>query len=438
MFKMQKIKYINKVTRVTMPIGSLLQLSSANLHARAKKGKDPTRIHQEAHLTETPSKNFFKLSYKQFYNFAKYSHTFQFQEQVDFGKKLTTQIVNYGDYLSNVYFRITVPALVATSGTYAGWTQSFAQALVEYAEFKINGITFEKIYGMYMDIYDEIALNEEYRTVQNLMIGRAESLTLLETNATAEKEFLLKIPFSFTRDIERSIPLVLLQKSKIEVEVKLRPFSEVVTFDGATPPETVRITLAELEVDMYYLDEKFRKKLVQEAKDRNNETVMMYEQVQYCGDISIAAGQQSVKTSLPFNNPMKEILVVTVEEASKDNNDWFNYARRADASKQIENIRLLLDNEDRFDPNLPESNFRLLTPRMHHTRSTNRFIYCLPLSERPEEYQPSGSLNASRFDDVSLLLTLRDGNLATNLYTFAVSYQLLVIIDGMAGIGWRD
>ena len=164
----------------------------------------------------------------------------------------------------------------------------------------------------------------------------------------------------------------------------------------------------------------------------------MYEQIQHSTEFNISAGQQSVKTSLSFNNPIKEMLVVMVEEDSKNNNDWFNFARRADASKQIDKISVLLDGDHRYRTELQESYFRLITTMIHHTRATNRFIYAIPFSENPEEYQPSGVLNASRFDDVSLLLTLRSGNLTTNLYTFAVGYQLLVIINGKAGMAWRD
>lgn len=340
--------------------------------------------------------------------------------------------------MKDVFVRVSVPTLVATSGTYAGWTQSFGHALIEYAELKINGITIDKKYGMYMDIIDELTLTEEHRSTQNLLIGRVESLTLLETNATTTKDFYIRIPFPFSKDIERSLPLILLQRSDIDIEIQLRPFDQVVVYDGATPPEQVRIIDAELHVEMYSASEEFRKQMVREAKERDNETVILFEQVQYAGEISIGAGQQSVKTELAFNNPLKEILVVVVEDASKENNDWFNYARRSTGDKPIENVRLLLENEDRFRPELSEHHFRLISSLTHHTRSTNRFIYSLPLCEKPEEYQPSGVMNASRFDDISLLLTMRHGNQASGLHVFGLTYNLFVILNGAAALGWRD
>lgn len=421
-----------------MPGGSLHQLSSSKPTVRAKVGQDETRIHQEVYLTENPKKNFFRIAYKRFYNFAKEEIRTNFNRNVDFGAKIEAHLTNYGHYLREIVFRFSVPALTATSGTYAGWTQSFAQALVEYAELKINGITFDTIYGMAMDWKDELSITDEQRSTQNLLIGRVESLTLIETNATEEKEFMLRIPFSFSKSIERALPLLLLEKSKITVELKLRPFSEVVVYDGATPPTEVSIIDGDLITEVYYLDERLKKEIIQESKDRGGSTFILYEQIQFHGEKSVPASTESVKFGLTFNNPLKEIVVVLVEDVSKENNDWFNYARRATSDRQIEKIRLLLDNHDRFNEDLSEKHFRFITSARHHTRSTNRFIYSLPLCEFPEEYQPSGVLNASRYDDISLWITMRSGNLATSIYPFGISYQLLVIQDGVAGLGWSD
>lgn len=424
-----------------MPAGAAIQLSSTKSVVREKTGKTEHQIRQEKFLTVGENgklKNFFRPSYRKIHNFAEETVPFVFQERVNFSKEIRAEISKYGDYMKDVFLRIRVPALTATSGTYAGWTQSFGHALIEWAEIRAGGNPLDRIYGMYMDIYDELQVNDEHRPTQNFMIGRYESLTQLETNATVEREFYVRIPFFFSRAIENAFPLLLVQRSKIEIVLKLRPFSELIVYDGATPPAEVSIIEADLQVGMYYLDENLRKEIVEDIKIHGNETAILIEQVQYRDVQTLPAGQTSIKAALTFNNPLKEIIFVMVEQVSEENNDWFNYARRSTGDAQVDKIRLLLDNDDRYRTQLPESYFRLITTLQHHTRSTNRYIYSLPLSENPEDYQPSGVMNASRFDNMDLLLKLRSGSNASSIYAFAINYQLLVIFEGQVGLGWSD
>ena len=50
--------------------------------------------------------------------------------------------------------------------------------------------------------------------------------------------------------------------------------------------------------------------------------------------------------------------------------------------------------------------FRLIQPLQHHTNVPESFVYCYSFSLNPEDVQPSGSLNASRIDNVTLEINL--------------------------------
>jgi len=79
---------------------------------------------------------------------------------------------------------------------------------------------------------------------------------------------------------------------------------------------------------------------------------------------------------------------------------------------------------------LPEMYFRTAFPDSVHSCVPLRHIYCIPFSIRPEENQPSGSLNMSRFNDITLSLKLKPNNNEVYLYVYAVNYNILKIENG--------
>ena len=59
-----------------------------------------------------------------------------------------------------------------------------------------------------------------------------------------------------------------------------------------------------------------------------------------------------------------------------------------------------------------------------------RYIYTMPFSINPEDNQPTGSINLSRFNDVNLSLVMHPGNTDCYLYTFVRSYNIVIIENG--------
>jgi len=64
---------------------------------------------------------------------------------------------------------------------------------------------------------------------------------------------------------------------------------------------------------------------------------------------------------------------------------------------------------------------------------------------KPEEHQPSGTLNMSRIDTAVLNITLQDGinsnytpTTGYNLYVYAVNYNVLRILSGMGGLAYSN
>ena len=110
-------------------------------------------------------------------------------------------------------------------------------------------------------------------------------------------------------------------------------------------------------------------------------------------------------------------------------NNYFSYGKRDDDSPLIEEASLLLDGKYRFD-HLPEFYYRTIFPDSVHSVIPMKYVYTMPFSIRPEDNQPTGSLNMSRFNDITLALKLCQNNPQMKLFVFAVSYNILTIENG--------
>jgi hypothetical protein len=124
-------------------------------------------------------------------------------------------------------------------------------------------------------------------------------------------------------------------------------------------------------------------------------------------------------------------------------NELFNYSSlgtfevgtRADI---LADAVLQLDGFDRFQVR-DAGYFRLVQPWQYHTVvPEENFVYSYSFALRPEDVQPSGSMNASRLDSIVLQINLNAnlvnalGTLSTRVY--AINHNVLRIADGFGGI----
>jgi hypothetical protein len=74
----------------------------------------------------------------------------------------------------------------------------------------------------------------------------------------------------------------------------------------------------------------------------------------------------------------------------------------------------------------------------YHTNFNDKFINVYSFSLQPEEDQPAGSCNFSRIDNKVLLLRIKDTLPLVRVTLFAVNYNVLRIMKGMAGIKYAN
>ena len=103
--------------------------------------------------------------------------------------------------------------------------------------------------------------------------------------------------------------------------------------------------------------------------------------------------------------------------------------------------KLQLNGQDRFSER-EGSYFDVVQPFQHHTRAPDTGINVYSFALRPEEHQPSGSCNFSRIDNAVLQLVLSSGTVSgtatAKVRVYAVNYNVLRVMSGMAGVAYSN
>jgi hypothetical protein len=103
--------------------------------------------------------------------------------------------------------------------------------------------------------------------------------------------------------------------------------------------------------------------------------------------------------------------------------------------------KLQLNGQDRFSER-EGSYFDVVQPFQHHTRAPDTGINVYSFALRPEEHQPSGTCNFSRIDNAVLQLVLSSatvtGTQTAKVRVYAVNYNVLRVMSGMAGVAYSN
>ena len=149
-----------------------------------------------------------------------------------------------------------------------------------------------------------------------------------------------------------------------------------------------------------------------------------------------------------FNHPCKELIWVNKPKPARADHEkqtiyWNNFTdRNADnqyvlAKNPVTIAKIQLNGNDRF-ADRKGNYFSLVQPYQHHEHTPNNFnagINVYSFAIKPEEHQPSGTLNMSRIDTAVLSVASKvDGS----IYIYTVNYNVLRILSGMGGLAYSN
>ena len=389
---------------------------------------------QDVYLTGNPQITFFKVVYRRHTNFAIESIEQTFNGNPGYGNRVTCQISRNGDLIHRMYLAVN------QSGSSAGCGY-FGLRLIDYVELEIGGQKIDKQYSHWMYIWNELSLPVGKKDCYDKMINK-------DGTAGAQNLY-IPLEFWFCRNVGLALPLIALQYHEVKVNILFQTQTKC-ALDGTTGPD---LDSANLWVDYIFLDTDERRRFAQLSHE------YLIEQLQFTGAESVSEIQ--AKPKLSFNHPCKELYwFVTAEGStqSSTNQNWFNYTKAPQAGNgstvetaikaingaissvnPIKTAKLVLNGNDRFSER-PGSYFNLIQPFQHHENvPSNQGINVYSFALKPEEHQPSGTLNMSRIDTAVLNLSLDlTPSVSSSLSVYAVNYNVLRILSGMGGLAYSN
>jgi len=387
---------------------------------------------QDTFLTGNPQISFFKMVYRRHTNFATDAQPMYFDGTANFGQRITCLIPRRGDLLGRVYLDVTLPLIYDTNGTPLSYTNSVGHALIQEITFEVGEQEIDRQTGEWMEIWTQLTTPAGQRDALNEMIGRMELYSPPNIKPGPKSEglrLLIPLQFYFCKNPGLYLPLLALQYHPIRINITLRPLQQLFWIPPPQLPQTQELwkPACKTNVDCttpivnmmlwgeyVYLDVEERRTFVSASHE------YLIEQVQYTPPYAVTAQQSTATVSVEFNHPIKEFMFVVQRDEMANRNEWFNYSSLAideivppevidyintnaptgDRMDLISSAKLQLDGYDRFATRNPMY-FRLQQPYERHTTTpVNSFIYNYSFALRPEDSQPTGTMNASRIDSI--------------------------------------
>ena len=353
---------------------------------------------QDVYLTGNPQITFFKVVYRRHTNFSIESIQQTFNGNPTLGSRVTCQISRNGDLVHKMYLEANITNSSTTALNNAGhW-------LIKQVEVEIGGQMIDRQYGEWMYIWNELTLPKGKQDGFEKMIG---TIAASSGGTNGSGKVYVPLEFWFCRNIGLALPLIALQYHEVKINLTLNN------------ENNISVSNVALWADYIFLDTDERRRFAQLSHE------YLIEQVQFTGSETLLAGPN--KSKLSFNHPVKELIWVNKNTAS-DTATWKNYQETTD-------FHLQLNGNDRFAKR-DATYFTHVQPYQHHENipnETNIHVYSFAL--KPEEHQPSGTLNMSRIDTATAIVS---SSTPGTLNMYAVNYNVLRILSGMGGLAYSN
>jgi hypothetical protein len=227
----------------------------------------------------------------------------------------------------------------------------------------------------------------------------------------------------------------------IDTDYIVNPASSIVEYNYKNKINSIfnleNITLGStfLYVDYIFLDNSERLKF---AKSNHE---YLIEHIQFDNEKVLINNNNKIK--ITYNHPTKALYFVTQFDYIQNSNlkDLFNYTNNIEKNKGINiinNVQLLLNGNDRITSRSSQY-YSWIQNYQGYSNAASEGINIYSFSINNEQYQPSGSCNFSRIDDINLVLTV-DKSVSYNkpayAKIYALSYNILRIINGVGGLAF--
>jgi hypothetical protein len=354
---------------------------------------------QDAYLTGSPKKTFWKYDYSKYTNFAMESIQQDVAGTVGFGSYASIVLGRYGDLVQNVAFEVTL--MRGLSGPNDPIPYYPAEHLFEKIEFLIGGQVIDTIHHEWFRLYWEMYLSLDQETAyRNMADFGAEQQGWTRT-------FYIPVPFFFSQ-FERGLALPLIALQYHEVELKVY-FTSAADFANQGV-DTTFTPIVKCYANYVFLDTKERQKFASKSH------MYLISQIQRnTFNVNISSTKiNRFKYDLNFNHPVKTIQWAFTPSLTGSHGQYT--AKTGEQDNEVYSVlydaTLLLNGQERFSKRKGSYFTRLDQWNGFNGSFSSAGIYCYSFGTQNQEYQPSGTLNFSRIDNASLSLTTKVANVA--------------------------
>ena len=292
-----------------------------------------------------------------------------------------------------------------------------------------------------MEIWSNLTTTWEQRFGFYDMIGKVDGY--IPPTLYGPLKLYIPLRFWFCKNPGLFLPLLALQYHPVRINLTLRPLQQMfyhpnlITNCDTTAVNPVKITNMQLWGDYVYLDVDERRRFVSNAHE------YLIEQVQYTPPLALQESANQFGLRVEFNHPLREFIFVLQRNVMSSYHEWFNYSslpisETGGRTDLLASGILQLDGQDRFQER-DAGYFRLVQPWQRHTVVPNDdFLYVYSFAIKPEDLQPTGSMNASRIDSIVWQITTNQGtvpargNCTSRIY--ATNHNVLRVVDGFGGV----
>jgi len=254
---------------------------------------------QDIYLTGNPQITYFKVVYRRHTNFALETIEQPFNGTINFGRSVSSFITRSADLVSRVFVQVTINS-VDPNGAKFAWVRRLGHAIISQVEVQLGGTIIDRQYGIWLDIWYELARKGDQEIGYAKMIGDVNILT--NYNDLEKPEYTMYIPlqFWFNKFVGLSIPLIALQYQDLYINVEFENVNKLVIRDCNFNMNLLSIKDASLLVDYIYLDTEERRRFAQVGHE------YLIEQLQWNGLELVTSFDN--RYHLDFNHPTKEFF----------------------------------------------------------------------------------------------------------------------------------
>ena len=317
------------------------------------------------------------------------------------------------------------------------WIKRLGHFIINTIDVEIGGTIISRHYGDWLNVWYELSRNNNQDRNYDKMIGNVPQMTTYDTNIKPEYELIIPLQFWFCRNNGLSLPLVAMRYNDVVINVELRKLKVLISHDytGNNIDNLIKIQDISLCVDYVYLARDERRKFAQSVHE------YLIEQVQLRKFEGITNKRETLEIN--FEHPCKEIIWHSQTSKNINNKLWNEYGIKNGTKNTIEEALIEFNGYERFQSRCGNY-FNYLQPLEYHSNTPVDGINVYSFSLKPEEFQPSGSCNFSKFNIANLHLLFDDEYIDIinenedfiNVRVYAVNYNVLRIMAGKAGLAF--